>query len=101
MFNMCKMTGVNGAAGFAHPSRFAEVTSVFSVICVVQSLALCVVPCEQSFDFLSFFVLPFYCLSFDLRFLITPFISSSFSCNVLPEDKSSLHFKWFIGRILN
>ena len=49
---------------------------VFGGVRVTRSLVLCVVFCRS---FLSFFVWPLCCLSSDLRFLITPLVSSNSS----------------------
>ena len=48
----------------------------FSGACVVRSLVFCVLFCRSLFVLLSFFFWPLCCLSFDLRFLITPVVSS-------------------------
>ena len=52
---------------------------VFSGVRVTQSLVLCVMFCRSLLIFLSFFFLPLCFLSFDLRILITPFVSSNSS----------------------
>ena len=46
---------------------------------VTRSLGFCAVFCV-TFILLSFFIWPLFCLSVDLRLLITPLASSSFSC---------------------
>ena len=54
---------------------------VFSGVRVTRSLVFCVMFCRSLFVFLSFFFWPLCCLScFDLRILITPLVSSNFSC---------------------
>ena len=56
---------------------------VFSGVRVSRSLVLCVVFCKSLFVFLYFIFWPLYCLLFfDLRFLITPFVSSNFSWEI-------------------
>jgi len=54
-----------------------------SGVCVVRSLFFCVsvLFCRSLFVLLSFFFWPLCCLSFDLRFLITPVVSSYSSPN--------------------
>ena len=51
---------------------------VFSRIRVARSVVFCSV-CRSLFVLLSFFVKPLYCLSFDLRLLIAPVVSTNFS----------------------
>ena len=54
---------------------------VFSRIHVARSLVFCVVFCRLLFVLLYFFYCPLCCLFFfDLRLLITPLLSSNFSC---------------------
>ena len=49
--------------------------SVFSGVCVVQSLVFCVVFCRSLFAILTFFVCLLYCLHFfDLQLLMDPLI---------------------------
>jgi hypothetical protein len=43
-----------------------------------QSLVFCVVFCRSLFVLLFFFFCPLHCLSFDLRLLITPLVSSDY-----------------------
>ena len=76
--NKGNMTGITwdppGAHGF---------TPGFSWDHVSRSLVFCVVFCHLLFVFLYFFFwLLLYCLSFDLRFLITPLVSSYFCYNL-------------------
>ena len=47
--------------------------TLFCGVRVAQSLVFYVVFCRSLFVLLSFFFWPLYCLSFDLRFQITPF----------------------------
>ena len=56
---------------------------VFSGVRVTQSLVLCVMCCRSLFVFLSFFICPLCCLSFDLRILITPLVSSNSSILIM------------------
>jgi len=53
-------------------SRYASFN--FSGVCVTRSLVLCVCFVDRC---LSFFVWPLCCLSFNLRILITPLVSSN------------------------
>jgi hypothetical protein len=72
----------------AYTSESPEFTSVFSGVRVTRSLVLCVF-CRSLFILfllaivlsvlLSFFFWPLCCLSFDLRILITPLVSSNSS----------------------
>jgi len=48
-------------------------------VSITRSLVFCVVVCTPLFVLLYFFFCPLYCLFFDLRLLITPLISLSFS----------------------
>jgi hypothetical protein len=57
--------------------------SGFSGVRLVQSLVFCVVFCTSLFVFLSRFFYPLYCLSFDLRLLVTPLVSSNFFIKVV------------------
>jgi hypothetical protein len=59
---------------------------------VTRSLVLCVMFCRFFFLRLSFFFWPLYCLSFDLRILITPLVSSN--CSFLT------YIPWFSVGIL-
>ena len=72
-------TGTSSGAETAYPSGAPEFTpgfySIFSFMCMF---------CRPLFVLLSFFFLPSCCLSFDLRILITPLVSSNSSCtNIL------------------
>ena len=72
-------TGTSSGAGTAYLSGAPEFTpgfySIFSFMCMF---------CRSLFVLLSFFFLPSWCLSFDLRILITPLVSSNSSCtNIL------------------
>ena len=53
---------------------------VFNGVRVTRSLVSCVMFCRSLFVMLSFFFRPLCCLSFHLRFLITPLLSLSSSC---------------------
>ena len=59
--------------------RKSRSLQAFSGVCVTQSLVLCVMFCKSLFGLLSFFFWPLCCLSFDLRILITPLVSSNSS----------------------
>ena len=58
---------------------------VFIAVRVTRSLALCVCFVERCLSCCLFFLWPLCCLSFDLRILITPLISSNSSCNYRPD----------------
>ena len=49
----------------------------FNGVRVTRSLVLCVMFCRMLFVPLSFFIWPLYCLSFYLRILIAPLVSSN------------------------
>jgi hypothetical protein len=52
--------------------------TVYSWICVAQSLVFCVMFCRSLFVLLSFFFWPLYCLSsFDILLLFIPLVSSN------------------------
>ena len=60
----------------SYPSRASELNPGFCGVHGAWSLVFCVVFCRSLF---LFFVFPLYCLSFDLRILITPLVSSNSS----------------------
>ena len=62
-----------------HSSEAPEFTPGFSGVRVAQSFLFCVMFCRSLFVPLYFFFWPLYCLSFDLRLLLTPLASSNFS----------------------
>ena len=53
---------------------------LFSGVCVAESFVFCVVFCRALFFFWWFSWYPLYCLSFDVRSLTTPLVSSNCSC---------------------
>jgi hypothetical protein len=74
-----KLISGAGSTGTTYPSGAYEFTpgfywgscySIFSFMCMF---------CRSLFDLLSFFLWPLCCLFFDLRILITPFVSSNSS----------------------
>ena len=81
-------------AGTAHPSGAPEFTtgflwgscySIFSFICMF---------CRSLFVLLYFFVWPLCCLFFfDIRILITPLVSSNYSCQWLWIDHAWLYLR--------
>ena len=84
--NYNNATGVTSGGGNAYPSREPEFTpgfqwsscySIFSFMCMF---------CRSLFVLLSFFFWPLRCLSFVLRILITPLVSSNPSYNELTSD---------------
>jgi len=77
--NKSNTTGVICGAGTANPSREPEFTPVFSEVRVARSLVFCVMFCVSLCVLLSFSSLTLCCLSFDIRLLITPVVSSNFS----------------------
>ena len=60
----------------SYPSRASELNPGFCGVHGAWSLVFCVVFCRSLFLFLFFLL---YCLSFDLRILITPLVSSNSS----------------------
>ena len=71
------LTGATCGAGTATLPEHLSSPSVFIGVCVVQSLVSCIVFCRLLFVLLSLFFWLVCCLSFfDLRILITPFVSS-------------------------
>ena len=72
---MSNTTGATCGVGTAYLSGVPEFTSGFSVVRLAQSLVFCVLFCRFFCVFLSFILLPLYCLSlFDFRLLITPVV---------------------------
>jgi hypothetical protein len=69
--------------------RKSRSLQVSSGVCVTQSLVLWVMFCKSLFGLLSFFFWPLCCLSFDLRILITPLVSSNSS--IYETGDSSSH----------
>ena len=69
----CKTTDIS----CAYPSGAHEYTTGFIGIRRPQSLVVSVVLCRALFVFLSIFLWPIYCMSFELRFLVTRLISST------------------------
>ena len=70
-------TGVTSESGAGNPSGAHEFSPVFSGVRVVRSSVFCVLFLRLLLVPLSFFFWPLYCLSFDLRILITPLLSLS------------------------
>ena len=64
------MTGVTSGAGTAYAPASPESVQTFYSGWCFKSLVFCVVFCKSSFVFLQL-----YCLSVDLRLLITPLAS--------------------------
>jgi len=70
------MTGVTSGAGTAYTSS----PLVFSEVRVTRSLGVCFVQCRSLFVFLYFLFWPLcFLFFFDLRILITPWVSSNSS----------------------
>ena len=72
-------TGVTHGTGTAYPSGALSSTPDFNGVRVARSLVFCVMFCRSLYVLLSFFFWPLCCLSFDLRILITPLVSSNSS----------------------
>ena len=72
--NQSNKTDATNAAGTATSPEYTSSPPIFSWVRVARSLVLCVVFCRS----LSFFFWSSSCLSFDLRLLITAFVSSNF-----------------------
>jgi hypothetical protein len=66
----CNVTGVTSAAVTPNPSGASKFTLEFSGVRVTQSLVFYIVFCR--FFLLPFSVSSLHCLTFELRFLITP-----------------------------
>ena len=82
-YNECNMMDATGRAGTSYPSGAPEFTPICSVVRVAQSLVFCVL-FSQIIVYRSFW--PLYCLSFfNLRLLIAPLLSSSFSFLMLSQ----------------
>ena len=64
-------TGVTCGAGTANP----DFTPVLRGVRVARSLVFCVLFCRSLLVLMFFSFCPVYCLSFDLRILITPLVS--------------------------
>jgi hypothetical protein len=90
------LTGFTCGAGTADPFRASEFTTVFRRVRVAWYLVFCVMFCRSLFVLWFFFCWSLCCLSFDLRLLITPLVSSNSS------SQSDMHHFYFIciqGRI--
>ena len=58
--------------------------SSFSAVCVARSLVFCIVFCTSLFVHLSFYLWSLCCMSvFNLRVLITPLVSPSYSYTIV------------------
>jgi len=55
-------------------------STIFREVRVSRTLVFCLVCCRSLFVLLSFFVWTLYYLSFNLRILITPLVSSTLPC---------------------
>jgi len=80
--NKCSTTGVTRGEGTAYISGALKFTHVCGGDRVAQSLVFCIAFCISLFVVLSFFFWTLYYLSFALRLLITPLISSNVFFNV-------------------
>ena len=58
-------------------SRNSSSSLILMAFVLLNCYFVCLVFCRSLFVFLSFFFWPLYCLSFDLRFLITLTVSST------------------------
>ena len=76
IFNKLTTNGITSWEEFAYPSRSHELTTVILEVRDAQYLDLGTVFCRSLFALLSLFVLPLYCMSFQLRLLVTPLIIS-------------------------
>jgi hypothetical protein len=72
-FNKSNSTDATCWTITAYPSESPGFTPVFSGVRGALSLVFCAMFCRSLFVLLSIFFWPLYCLSFDLRLLITPF----------------------------
>ena len=90
------MTGVISGAVTPNPSAAYKFTLEFSGVRVAPSLVFYVVFCRWLFVLLPFSVSLLYCLTFDLRFLITPSNHFSVLCSAL--QKIVCHFCLFSFR---
>ena len=77
-------------AGIAYPSGAPGFIPIFSGVRVARSLVFCVMFRRSLFVRLSFYIWTLCCLSFDIRLLITPLVSSNSSC----VFDSSSQFSW-------
>jgi hypothetical protein len=68
----------------------------FSGVRVTWSLVLCVMICRSLFVLLSLFFWPLCCLSFNLRILITPLVSSTSSYYTWSSNHHIISFSWQI-----
>ena len=76
MCNQINTTSTTSGAGTAYPPGAPGITPVFSGVQVTRSLISCMF-CRSLFVLLYVFLQPLCCLSFDLRILITPLVSSN------------------------
>ena len=95
--NKSNTTGANSGTGTAYPSGAHEFTldfwwgscyTMFSFLCRLFQIIVCPFV-------LFFFVWPLNCLSLDLRFLITPLVSSNFSKKDLLKTTHGKQ-SWFV-----
>ena len=78
VYDWSNTTGATSGAGTAYPSWTPGFIPSFRGIRVTRSLVLCVMFYRSLFVHLPFLFWPLYCLSLDLRILITPLVSSTF-----------------------
>jgi hypothetical protein len=77
--NYSNTTGATSGEGTAYPSGATEFNPVFSGVLVTRSLVFYVLFLRLFFVLFVLFFEPLYCLSFDLRILITSLVSSNSS----------------------
>ena len=75
-YSICENVDITSGAGTDYPFGAPGCTPGFNGVRVTRSLVLCVRFCRSLF---VLFFLPLCCLSFDLRILITPLVSSNSS----------------------
>ena len=101
---ICKINNTTRATrrrGTGYPSGAPDFTTCFSGVRVARSLVFCVILCRSLFVLLCLFTWPLYCLFvFDLRLLITPLMSSSFSQHQKVVYWGRLHQYLVVGLML-
>ena len=80
--NQSNTTGATNGAGTAHHSGAHDFTPVFQWCSCYSIFSFMCNVCRSLFVLLTFFVWPLCCLSFDLRILITPLVSSNSFSNL-------------------
>ena len=80
VYNQINTTGATSGAGTAYPSEHLSSLTLFSEVCVTQSLVLYVCFIDPCLFFCTFFFWPLcFPFFFDIRIMIAPLVSSNSS----------------------